>query len=39
MYAAAKAKSEVWRMMANLDGKMALCQSPVTVATMRRAPP
>ena len=39
MYAAAKAKSEVGRMMANVDGKMALCQSPVTVATMRRAPP
>lgn len=39
MYAEAKAKSEVWRMMANVDDKMALCQSPVTVATMRRAPP
>lgn len=39
MYAEAKAKSEEGRMMANVDGKMALCQSPVTVATMRRAPP
>ena len=39
MYVAAKAKSEEGRMMANVDDKMALCQSPVTVATMRRAPP